>query len=248
MTPKCWDKFRGYFLSHGFEIKAPSWPGKEGSVKEQNERPDSRLAGLGIREIVDHYAEIISREAERPILIGHSFGGLFVQMLLDRGLGAAGIAIDSVSPKGVFNLYPTVLKGMSFPLFVPAGWKKIIRISQKRFAYAFIDKMSGEDQARIYNEEVVPETGRIFWQAALAPFNDLSKINFANDKRAPMLIVAGSEDKIVPAKVNFSNYKKYIVSKARTDFKEFPGRTHYIIGGPGWEEVAGYCLEWLKGL
>ena len=247
VTPKCWDPFKSFFEQHGYNCIAPAWPFKDRLVFEQNKNPQPGLAHLGIKEIVDHYEKIIRALPEKPILIGHSFGGLFVQMLLDRGLGAAGVAIDPAPPKGVFALYPTAAYALRLPLTTPFGWKKILHWPFQHFRYGFVDTLPTDLQHRAYEEYVVPETGRIFWQAALSAFNHAADVNFKNNDRAPLLIIAGGKDKIVPAAINRNNFKKYRNSKAQTDFKEFADKVHWIIAQPGWEEVAAYIKEWVKG-
>lgn len=246
VTPACWTPFKEYFESLGYRVLAPAWPGKEGTVREQQKTSNQKLAGLGIGEIVEHYAKIIESEPEPPILIGHSFGGLFVQMLLDRGLGKMGIAIDPAPPKGVFAVYPSAIWSLRYPLLRPWKHSKILRWPFSHFQYAFVNTLTLEEQKKAYHDFVVPETARIFWQAALAPFNNILRVNFKNDTRAPLLIIAGEKDHIVPAVINRGNFKKYSDSRAVTDFKEFSGRTHWIIAQPGFEEVAGYCEEWIK--
>lgn len=248
MTPKCWEPFISFFKAKGYRVIAPAWPHKERSIEAQRAHPDPRLARLGVREIVDHYDAIIRAEAEPPVLIGHSFGGLFIEILLDRGLGRAGIAIDPAPPKGVFALYPSAAWALRLPLRTLFGWRKVLRWPFSHFRYAFVDTLSPEAQRAAYDTYVVPESGRIFWQAALALFNTALRVNFTNNDRAPLLIIAGGRDKIVPAAINRSNYRKYRNSSARTDFKEFPDKVHWIIAEPGWKEVAGYCETWIEDL
>ncbi len=173
MTPLCWEEMLGFFRGKGYTCLAPTWPHKDMPIEELREHPPQALAGLGVTEIVDHYERIIRGLDEPPILIGHSFGGLFVQMLLDRGVGAAGVALDP---------------------------------------------------------------------------RQATRVNFGNATRAPLLIIAGTEDRVVPASVVRANFKKYRGSKARTDFKAFAGRTHWLIAQQGWEEVAEYIAVWLKML
>ncbi|HEX5588946.1 MAG TPA: alpha/beta hydrolase, partial [Candidatus Limnocylindrales bacterium] len=122
VTPACWDRFVPYFEARGYRCLAPAWPGKDRPIEEIRSDP-SPLAGLGIREIVDHYATVVRGLDEPPILVGHSFGGLFVQLLIDRGLGAAGIAIDSAPPKGIFAFEPTALVSLGRILAIPFGWR-----------------------------------------------------------------------------------------------------------------------------
>jgi pimeloyl-ACP methyl ester carboxylesterase len=249
VTPLCWDDFKGYFESRGYTCMAPSWPYKDKSVAEQQRNPDPRLAHLGITEIVDHYASIIRAQPEPPFLIGHSFGGLFVQMLLDRGLGAAGVAIDSAPPRGVIPLrYWSVIRSNLRILMTFGGWHKIILPSLSDFQYAFIHLLPENEQRAIYDKFVVPETGRIFFQTALALLNNITTVNFSKGQRAPLLLIAGSADRVCPAPQNRDNYNRYKGSSAVTAYKEFENRVHWIIAQPGWEEVASYIDNWLSKL
>jgi pimeloyl-ACP methyl ester carboxylesterase len=246
MTPLCWESFAGFFVARGYQCLAPAWPYKDQTVDQLRQNPPPELARLGITEIVDHYDRIIRQLDRPPFLIGHSFGGLFVQMLLDRGLGAAGIAIDSAPPKGVLPFYPSAIKANLGVLTTPGGWRKILRMSLPQFQYAFVNTLPKAEQRAAYDKYVVPESGRIFFQTALAMFNPVTTVNFSNARRAPLLLIAGGSDNIIPPAMNRVNFAQYKTSTAMTDFKEFPGRGHWIIAQPGWEEVAAYCAEWLE--
>lgn len=249
VTPRCWDPFVGYFEARGHRCLAPAWPGKDRPIDAIRADP-SPLAGLGIREIVDHYEAIIRSLDEPPILIGHSFGGLFVQILLDRGLGTAGVGIDSAPPRGVFAFEPSAFRSLASVLFTWRGWRKVVRWSLSNFRYAFVHTLPKDDARAAYEAHVTPETGRIFFQGALAGLDRRSPatVNFANASRAPLLLIAGGQDHIIPAAVNRRNYAKHARSSARTDFKQFPGRTHWIIAQEGWQEVAEYIAGWLVSL
>ncbi|HVY68268.1 MAG TPA: alpha/beta hydrolase [Patescibacteria group bacterium] len=244
LTPKCWNSFKSFFTARGYNCLAPAWPAKAGDVAAQNASPDPALANLGLTEIADYYEKIIRAQEQPPILIGHSFGGLLVQLLLDRSLGAAGIAIDSAAPKGVFALYPSAVWANRRILAVPGGWHKIVRCTPQDFHFAFAHTLSRQEALKLYLGQVVPETGRIFWQAALAPFHRATQVDFRKPGRAPLLLLAGELDRLCPAAMNRENYLKY--QSGRVDYHAFAGRTHWIIGQPGWEEAADYCLSWLQ--
>ena len=246
VTPLCWEKFIPFFEAKGYTCHAPAWPYKDRSIDELRRSPAPELARLGIAEIVDHYDRFVRRLDQPPILIGHSYGGLFVQMLLDRGLGVAGVAIDSAPPKGVLPFYPSVIRANSGVLSTPGGWHKVLRQSFKQFQYAFVNALPEAEQRAAYDRYVVPETGRIFYQSAFALFNDATAVNFGNSRRAPLLMIAGGADHITPVAMNRVNFARYKNSTAVTDFKEFAGRCHWIIAQPGWEEVAGHIANWLE--
>ena len=167
VTPSCWDPFVEFFSARGYDCLAPAWPGKDRPVEDIRADP-SPLAGLGVGEIVDHYERVIGALPEPPILVGHSFGGLFVQILLDRGLGAAGVAIDSAPPNGVFALEPTAVRSLASVLLTPFGWRKAVRWSFGAFRYAFVNTLPLDEARATYARHVTPETGRIFFQGALA--------------------------------------------------------------------------------
>jgi pimeloyl-ACP methyl ester carboxylesterase len=249
MTPLCWEEMLGYFRGKGYTCLAPTWPHKDMPIEELRQHPPQALAGLGVTEIVDHYERIIRGLDEPPILIGHSFGGLFVQMLLDRGVGAAGVALDPAPPRGVLPR-GTALKANAAILFTWRGWKKIIYTTPKAFGYAFVHTLLEAEQRAIFDKYVIPETGRIFFQAGFALLDprQATRVNFRNATRSPLLIIAGTEDRVVPASMVRANFKKYRGSKAQTDFKEFAGRTHWLIAQEGWEEVAEYIAGWLKSV
>jgi pimeloyl-ACP methyl ester carboxylesterase len=250
VTPLCWERFESFFQAKGYRTLAPPWPGKEGSVEGQRREPSPTLRGLGIREIVDHYDALIGKLPTPPVLVGHSFGGLFVQMLLDRGLGRAGVAIDSAPPQGVFAFYPTAFRSLGRVLTSWKGWDRVLRMPFSDFRYAFLNTVPSADQRGIYDRYVVPETGRIFFQAALAAAAPASsaQVNFRNPRRPPLLLVAGGADHIVPPQINRTNFRKYAGSARAAAFKEFPGRCHWIIAQQGWEEVAGFIADWLSSV
>jgi pimeloyl-ACP methyl ester carboxylesterase len=219
-------------------------------IEELRAHPPAELAGLGVAEIVAHYERIVRAYDEPPVLIGHSFGGLFTQILLDRGLGAAGVALDPAPPAGVLPLEPSVLRANAHVLLTPGGWRKVLRMSFSDFQYGFVNTMPLAEQRAAYDEHVVPETGRVFFQAALAPVepNHVTRVNFSNATRAPLLLVAGLSDHIVTPGIVRATYRKYQATPAvaaRTDLREFPNRCHWLLAQDGWEEVAAAIERWL---
>lgn len=230
--PECWDRFSQYFTKLGYHCLAPAW---------------ERRAGVGVLELVAQYAKIIRALPEPPILIGHSYGGLLVQMLLDQGLGAKGIAIDSAPPKGLLAWrYPSIVRAFYRILLTPGGWNKLVRIRWQEFGYGFVHRWPKEQQRQLHAQVVVPETGRIFFQSAFSMFNRATAVNFRNPHRAPLLLIAGADDKVTPLGLVHSNYKQYAQTSAHTDYHVFPNRTHWLIADAGWEEIAADIAKWLK--
>jgi pimeloyl-ACP methyl ester carboxylesterase len=179
--------------------------------------------------------------------MGHSFGGLITQMLIDRGLGSAGVAIDSAQTAGVAVLpFSTIRAG--FPILGnPFSYGRTTSLSPGQFNYAFTNELSPTESNKVYDRYSIPAANSILWDAALALLNPRasSKVNYANSSRAPLLFIAGGNDHIVPPAINKSNVRKYVKnSSAVTDYREFPNRTHHTVGQKGWEEVADFAIQW----
>jgi len=244
LSAESWGPWMQRFEARGYKTIAPAWPFLDHSVDDLQHAPDRRFGKLGIREIVDNYASIIRDLSDPPVLVGHSFGGLFVQMLLDRGIGAAGVAIDPAPPKGVLPGANAVRA--SLPVLLGwESWQRVRRMSFRNFQWGWVHTLSEGEQRAAYERHVIPTSGRLFFQALLVPLTDDTKVNYRNSLRAPLLIIAGELDRTVEADMNLANARKYARSTAVTDYRAFPGRTHWIVGQPGWEEVADYVLDWL---
>jgi pimeloyl-ACP methyl ester carboxylesterase len=248
LSARSWETFADYFEKRGFDVSAPEWPRKHGDVEELREDTDS-LKGLGVAEIVDHYEELIRGLEEPPVLIGHSFGGLFVELLLDRGLGRAGVALSPAPPKGIFLLPFSSLKAGAPALAHPSKWHGVVTLTPAEFAYGFVNTFTPEDAAAAYERYAVPDTGQILYEAGFANFrlHAPTEIHFKNEERAPLLIVGAENDNTVPASVARAVYKKYERSSAKTDYIEFEGRPHLFMVGEGWEDVAAGIDSWLDG-
>lgn len=224
---------------------AKSWPGVEGDIAALRGDP-SAMEDVGIQEVVEHYAKIIGALDEKPIIIGHSFGGLVAQILLDEGFGVAGVALDSAPIKGVYRLPWSTLRS-GFPVLKrPGNRHRAVMLTPEEFHYAFTNTMSDEASLAAYERYAVPGPGRPLFQAAFANFNPhaASKVDVHNDDRAPLLIIAGGVDHVSPPSVNHAIAKLQHKSKAITAYKEFAGRSHFILGQSGWEEVADFALAW----
>ncbi len=249
LSSRSWENYIDYFGKHGFAVTAPEWPRKQGDVEEMRETADES-AGLGVQEIVDHYTELIHALDEPPVLIGHSYGGLFVELLLDRGLGRAGVAMSPAPPKGILALPFSTLKAGSPALAHPSKWHGVVALTLEEFTYGFVNTFSGEDAAAAYERYAVPETGQIFYEAGFANFHlhPPTEVHFKNAERPPLLIVGADKDHTVPASLSKAQFKRYEKSPAKTDYLEFEGRPHLHMTAPDWQEVAEGINSWLDGV
>jgi pimeloyl-ACP methyl ester carboxylesterase len=246
MTPRSWEKWVDHYTKGGHRVLTPAYPGLEVEVEALRADP-SPIEALTVPGTVEHLEGIVRGFERPPIIMGHSFGGLITQILLDRGLGAAGVAIDSVPAEGI-KVVPLSQIRASFPVLKnPANRHKAIGFTPKQFHYAFTNPLTEDESQSVYDRYHIPAPGNFVWAGVLANFtpgHQDTYVNFKNDDRAPLLFIAGGDDNIVPPSVNESNVHHYRRSKAVTDFYEFPGRSHYTVGQEGWEEVADYALDW----
>jgi alpha-beta hydrolase superfamily lysophospholipase len=249
LTSGSWENFATYFRERRFDVSAPEWPRKQGDVEQLRESSDE-LEGLGLTEIVDHYDAQIRGLDEPPVLIGHSYGGLIVELLLDRGLGHAGVAMSPAPPKGILVLPFSTLKAAAPALAHPSRWHGLVPLTLEEFTYGFVNTFSPEDAKVAYDKYAVPETGQIFYEAGFANFHlhPPTEVHFKKDDRAPLLVVGADKDQTVPASLSKKQYEKYGNSRARTDYIEFAGRPHLMMAADGWEEIAAAIETWLDGV
>jgi pimeloyl-ACP methyl ester carboxylesterase len=247
VTPRSWDKFKARFEARGYNVVAPAWPGIEGEV-EGMQRDPSSFNGIGIEQVVAHYTKVIESLPEKPIIIGHSYGGLITQLLVDRGLAAAGIAIDSVPPKGIKILPFSTIEALTPALLNLGNLKGTYTMPFKRWWRVFANVLTESEAREAYKAYAIAAPGAAIFEAALSNVtpNSRATIRFDNPNRAPLLVIGGEKDVIMPASLSRKIYNKHRASPVATDYKEFPGRSHFLIGEKGWEEVADYALNWAE--
>jgi pimeloyl-ACP methyl ester carboxylesterase len=241
-----WNPWMEKFAEAGYEPAAPGWPGEPGTVEEARRDPTG-VAGHGINDVVDHFADIIRGLSALPVVIGHSFGGLIAQRLLGQDLAVAAVAIDPAPIKGVLALPPSALKVASIGLRSPANRSMAISLTSEQFRYGFGNALGAQESDELYQQWNVPSPGKPLFEAALANFTPKSpaQVNTRNKTRGPLLITAGGRDHTVPPAISMSTRKQYHRSPAVTDFVEFDDRGHSLTVDHGWAEVAQYALDWL---
>jgi alpha-beta hydrolase superfamily lysophospholipase len=245
MTPRSWERWIERYDGRGFTVVAPSWPGLEADV-EALRRDPSPLADQSAAKILAHYEEIIRGLDSPPIIMGHSFGGTFTQILVDRGLGAAGVSIHGATVRGIRDLPLSTLRSTAHVLSNPSNRGKAVPIDDEHFRYAFGNTLDADASRAAWERYAVPAAARVLFEGATANLNPKTafRVDWSKRDRAPMLFIGGGADHVVPAKVSRKIAAKAGRSGAVTAFEEFPRRSHFTAGEPGWEEVADLALRW----
>jgi pimeloyl-ACP methyl ester carboxylesterase len=244
VTPRSWEDWIARYENAGYRVLAPAYPGFEVEVEALNADP-TPIEKVTVPEIIEHLEAVIGELDSPPIIMGHSAGGVFTQILLDHGFGAAGVAINSAPTEGVKRVPLSQVRSTFTVLKNPANRHKAVGFTFEQWQYAFTNTFSDDESRRLYERYHIPASGRIFWGSALAnvhPGHDDNWVDYNNDARAPLLFIAGSDDHLMPPSIQRSNAKHY-KSNTVTEVKEFEG-PHLLPSRQGWEEVADYALEW----
>jgi pimeloyl-ACP methyl ester carboxylesterase len=243
---RSWDGWVDRFTRAGYDASAPGWPGDPDTVAEAREHPEA-IADHGIDDVVAHYASLIEALPTKPILVGHSFGGMIAQRLLGEDLAAAAIAIDAAQIKGVLPLPLSALRA-TLPVFKnPTNKHKAVSLTAEQFRFAFGNAIPAEESDELFARWAIPAPGKPLFEAAAANFNPHSPAKVATDNqgRGPLLLIMGGKDHTVPEAVTKATLKQYRHSEATTDILEFADRAHSLTIDHGWGEVADACVTWL---
>ncbi|HEX5898955.1 MAG TPA: alpha/beta hydrolase [Solirubrobacteraceae bacterium] len=244
VTPRSWEHWIDHYQARGFRVLAPAYPGFEVEVEALNADP-SPIEAVTVPQIIEHFEAVIGELESPPIVIGHSAGGAFTQIVLDHGYGAAGVAINSAPTEGVAVVPLSQVKA-SFPVLKnPANRHRAVGFTHEQWHYAFTNTFSEEQSRALYERYHIPASGSIFWGSALAnihPGHQDTYVDYHNDARAPLLFISGSEDHLMPPKIQQSNARHY-KSNTVTELMQFEG-PHLLPAKDGWQEVADYALDW----
>ncbi|UGT44089.1 alpha/beta hydrolase [Nocardia yamanashiensis] len=247
MTPSSWDTWAQRFRERGHEVIVPGWPGIGDRTPAQVREDPRALEGVGLREIVDSYDDIIRALPEQPIVMGHSFGGIIIQMLLDRGLGIAGVGVAPGQTAGVTVLpFSTLRTGLPV-LWNPFRKNKANPITKRHFHYTFGNDLSRADSDREWEASAINSYNRVFFEGVLSlpkPETGITAVDFRKPDRAPLLLISGGIDHVAPPSVQQAMLKKYAAGPALVERVEYPGRTHRLVSQDGWEEIADHALDW----
>ena len=235
LLPSSWDRWATVFEEAGFTALTPGWPDDPETVAEANAHPEV-FAHKTVGQVADHYAEVIGRLEKKPVVIGHSFGGLLTQILAGRGLAKVAVAIDPAPFRGVLPLPISALRSASPVLSNPANRNRAVPLTYEQFRYGFANAV-GEDEAKeLYETYAVPAAGAPLFQAAAANLNPWTeaKVDTKNSKRGPLLLISGEKDHTVPWAIANASYKRQKRNEGVTEIVEIPNRGHALTIDRGW--------------
>jgi len=247
LLPSSWDRWAEVFEEAGYVAVRPGWPDDPETVADAKAHPEM-FAGKGIGEIADHMEEVISLLDRKPVVVGHSFGGLLAQILAGRGLSAASVALDPAPFRGVLPLPISALRAGEPVLKNPANYNRAVPLTYEQFRYAFANAVDEDEAKSLYETYSVPGPGKPLFQAASANFNPWTeaKVDTKTPDRGPLLIVVGTTDNTVPPAIAKALYKKQRRNEGVTEYVEIPDRGHSLTIDHGWREVADVALKFVS--
>ncbi|MEQ8518439.1 MAG: alpha/beta hydrolase [Cytophagales bacterium] len=240
LNNESWKDWEAFFREKDYTTYAPAYPGHEGTPSELRINAPDSLEYVTFSDLVIQMETFIGTLPEKPIIVGHSMGGLVAQKLIEKELAEAAVIISSAPPKGVITTKFSFAKS-NLGLLNPFKGNSVHYPTKKWFHYAFTNTLPREESDSIFDKFVVPESRNI----PLETLKKSGKIDFKKP-HAPMLFISGKEDHIIPASLNKKNFKKYKDNKSLKEHKIFEGRDHFIAGEEGWKDVANYAYDWLK--
>jgi pimeloyl-ACP methyl ester carboxylesterase len=247
LLPSSWDRWRAHFEGAGYTTLAPSWPDDPNTVEEANANPET-FAHKSVGQVADHLENVISKLAKKPAMVGHSFGGLLVQILAGRGMAAATVAIDPAPFRGVLPLPISSLKSASPVIGNPRNHGRAVPLTYDQFRFGFANAVSEDEAKELYATYAVPASGLPLFQAATANLNPWTeaKVNTKNPDRGALLIISGEKDNTVPWAIANASYKRQKRNEGVTEIVEMPDRGHALVIDGGWQDVADTALAFVK--
>ncbi len=247
LLPSSWDRWAALFEEAGFTAVSPGWPDDPETVEEAKAKPEV-FAHKSVGQIADYVDGIIRRLDKRPVVIGHSFGGLLAQIIAGRGLATATVAIDPAPFRGVLPLPISALRSASPVLSNPANRNRAVPLTFEQFRYGFANAVDEKEAKELYETYSVPGSGVPIFQAASANLNPWTeaKVDTKNPERGPLLIIVGEQDHTVPPAIAKAAYKRQKGNDGVTEYVEIPGRGHALVIDHGWRDVAETALAFVK--
>ncbi len=247
LLPSSWDRWAELFEDAGFSALTPGWPEDPPTTEEAHSHPEL-FANKTIAQVADHFELIIRDLRIKPVIIGHSFGGLISQILAGEGVSKATIAIDPAPFRGVLPLPISSLKS-AWPVFRnPANRNRAVPLTYEQFRFAFANAVTEEEAQELYDHFAVPASGAPLFEAAAANLNPWTeaKVDSDNPARGPLLLISGEKDNTIPCSIVQASYHIQRRNKNVTEIVRMPDRGHALIIDSRWREVAEAALAFVK--
>jgi pimeloyl-ACP methyl ester carboxylesterase len=247
LLPSSWDNWANLFREAGYAPLTPSWPGDPETVEEARANPDA-LSRNSLGQIADHTADVIGRLDRKPAVMGHSTGGLLAQIIADRGLSAATVAIDPGPFRGVLPLPISALRSALPGLKNPVNRDRAVTLTFDQFRYGWANALGADEAKQLYDTYHVAAPVRPLMQMANANLNPWTeaKADPKNPDRGPLLIIDGEKDHTVPWAIANASYKRQQRNPNVTEIKKIPNRGHSLTIDSGWREVAQAALDFVR--
>lgn len=247
MHAESWRPWVELFRSLGYDAIAPGWPGDSSTVAETRKHPEL-LANRGLEEITEHYARLVRALDDKPVVIGHSLGGLIAQKLLGVGLATAAVAIAPVQMRGVLPLPIVQMKNALPVLRNPANYLRAVAQTREQFHRGFASEVSAQESDALHARYAIPAPGRPLFEAAFANLNvrTAARVNVQSSDRGPLLVIGAGKDATVPEIIARAVHRLYKNARTLNEYTVFPDRGHSLVIDARWNDVASATLDWLE--
>jgi pimeloyl-ACP methyl ester carboxylesterase len=241
-----WERWVNPFEEAGYAVLTPGWPDDPTTVTEARAHPEV-FARKTVTRMVDHLGGIVGRLEKKPVIVGHSFGGMLTQVLAGRGMAAVSVAISAAPFRGVLPMPASLVRAVFPVLRNPANRNRAMSLTYRQFRYAVANTTSEQEARELYETYAVPAGGKALFQAALANINPWTevKVDTGNLARGPLLLIAGDKDRFIPPAITRSEYRRQRRNGDVTEMAQIQGRGHSLTIDSGWREVAEVTLRFI---
>ncbi|GAB2796398.1 alpha/beta hydrolase [Rhabdobacter roseus] len=236
---KSWDNWVAYFSERGYRCVAPSWPDHAGEPVQLRANPPATLGDLSLDDVIAAMEQEVLA-ADRPIVIGHSVGGLLAQIFVNRNLVSRAVAISPVAPNKMMTLDWSFFKNVT-AIANPLEGNSYFEQTSEKFHAEFCNTLSETEALQAFGQTATHDSRKVL-RDCLGSSGHID----LDTPHVPIAFISGTEDRIIPHELVEKNSEAYKDAASQRAYRAFEGRSHFICGEPGWEEVAEYVYNWLQ--
>jgi len=237
---KSWNAWVNFFNDKGYNCIVESWPLHEGEPSQLRANPPAGLGELKLATVIEKFRNLAATQTEKPIIMGHSVGGLITQILVNEGLAKLGVPISSVAPNGMITLDLDFAKNSAL-IMNPLKGDEPFEMDLESFQGAFANTLSMEAVKEPYEKTATHDSRNVLRNC----LGDDGKVDL-DLPHVPLLFIAGEEDKIIPYELCEKNAKAYTDEISSVDYKQFSGKSHFICCEPGYQDVISAVYDWIQ--